>query len=369
MRASTSLARRLSPLGRIASQPLASALRPRLATAAAATATRAIVTIPHPSLNVEGGQTRFAIKMFDHLPSLTDSLAVLRAVEAQLGPVIKVDVPKDTSTMRATNLIFVTLLKPVVLDKPLSLEIPAPTLSTESTHLGGVALKDVLAALHPAAGDSKATKSNTAQPLRFRIEARTSEGKNRQWRQFGARVTRTPHEVQEDDRIVRALREFDGGFYGGFGGVAEQFKSFVNERDVALVEEAAVVEDPEAALEEEQAAEAVAAAKAARKAAKAAALAETAPAAPRSRSSKTKEQKAQAQAKSREEKMRDKALQAALLELKLEREATAAAAETEASAAPEEKEAEVAAQLEPAAQEQEPPTAQKGAWRWLPGRK
>ncbi|WOO83335.1 uncharacterized protein LOC62_05G006862 [Vanrija pseudolonga] len=374
MRASTTLARQI---GRI-SQPLASASRPRVVPATATSAVRAIVTIPHPSLEVEGGQTRFVIKVFDHMATIVDSLAVLRAAEAQLGPILKVDVPKDPSTKRPTNTLFVTTLKPVVFDKSAVFEIPAPHRSPGTGPLGGASLPDVIAALHPAPADARSPRSAAGQPLKFRIEPRNSEAKQRPLRGIGANVTPTEAERAEDDRIVRALREFDG-FYGGFAGIADNFASLVRERDVAVVEEAAEAVE-EVAVEEEEVVAAAAEVEAQHAATAPATPAPVVPeAAPTPRgprlSPKEKEQRKADKAKAREQRARDKAMALAIRQLKQE-EAAAAAAATRIAAEAEAKPAKAAEPVvEPVVPEEPAPEPEtgvktKGAWGWvLPRRK
>ncbi|KAL1405842.1 hypothetical protein Q8F55_007520 [Vanrija albida] len=354
MRAS-SLARPL--VGRI-SQPAASTSRP------VAIPSRGMVTIPHPSLSGDG-QTQFVIKLFDHLPSTVHALAVLRAAEARLGPIVKVDVPKDAGTKRMTNLLFVSVLKPVAFDKSVLLEIPAPVLSRESTQLGGPGLADVVAALHTPATPTEGKKASAEGALQFRIEARgAGRAPPARWaRQFGANVTPTDAERAEDDRIVRALASF-GGFYGGFDGVADKFKAL----EIAPTQ-VAVVEGAEEWTELEQEDEVVPVAP--RRKAKRAPAVQAQPepeAAPRPvRKSHAERLKEQAEARS--SRARTKALEVARRELLLEAEAAAAApveeAPVEAAAVAAESTA-PSAPSAPAPPREERAPEEKGSWGgWL----
>jgi len=250
---------------------------------------------------------------------MAHAFSMMRAVEQRLGPVVSVDVPKDDDTLRPQNTIFITLLRPTKFEEPIVMEIPSPVLSRTSTFVGGIAFNDIDGVLHQHASSTEASRGASGQTLQFNVELRTTDP--RPTRSTLKRVEPTLNEQKEDDEIVRALENFNGGWNGGFAGVADQFQALKIERPepvVEVVEE--VVEEVAAPVVERPVAEVKA---------------------PESVEKKVEAPKQPARpTMTRAERMRQQALQAARAaadhQKKAQEAAAAAAAEAEAKAAAEE---------------------------------
>ncbi|KAK4686142.1 hypothetical protein P7C73_g3987, partial [Tremellales sp. Uapishka_1] len=185
------------------------------------------IRFPHPELDPSLGATRFMIKTFDNMTSMVQAFAVVRSVESELGSVLDINVVKDPDTNLPTNMIFITLLRPYNLVKPLHREIPFPPTPT-SNHLGGPSLLDihnVLVSSPPILTEkSKPPTAKSAKAIQFRIEVRhpappiKKDGRTRKYLS-----NRDERQIKEDEDILSALASFDGGFFGGLEGVKEKF--------------------------------------------------------------------------------------------------------------------------------------------------
>lgn len=187
--------------------------------------TRGLVQIPHPDLQ-SPNPTRFLIRTFDPIPSMAHTLAIVRAVEKKLGPVLDIYVPKDADTLQPNRIMTVSTLRPVEWKDDIVMEIPSPSVSNQ--RFGGVSLSDVTGALEGKTEDK-------SRPLRVRIEVakKAPREKREEVRRRAGGAERA-----EDDAIVRALEKFGGGFFGGMEGVAGKFGGLKVEK---VREEAVVV--------------------------------------------------------------------------------------------------------------------------------
>ncbi|KAK8858872.1 hypothetical protein IAR55_003103 [Kwoniella newhampshirensis] len=228
--------------------PGPSRLRPLLAPLLPSTlpsTRRYLLTFPHPDLDPSKGSTRLVIRTFNNIPSLLHAYAIIRAVEAKLGAsVLDMHLPKDPDSLNPGPTIYLTTLRPVKLDSPLLLEIPSPAISSESNFLGGPSLHDVQAILNnegavPSAS-TELTRSPSGKkdelPLQFRVEVAKNQSQSRRGRERAGSASkhalknkRKRHRAdgKEAAEIVRELKNFGGGFYGGFEGLAEKFEGLL----------------------------------------------------------------------------------------------------------------------------------------------
>ncbi|WVO14315.1 hypothetical protein L204_101947 [Cryptococcus depauperatus] len=188
---------------------------------------RAYVTFPHPDLDPQKGQTRFAIRVFNNIPSLLHAYTIIRAVELKMGvSVLHMRLPKQQDNLSLSPSIFIETLQPIQLDKPLLLEIPAPRISEGSNFLGGPSLSDVSAVLSssPTASSTVSTSPPGGKnaPLQFTVEVQKGTGKE-SLRARIAKRAKPSQDRQNGVEVVQALQTFGGGFYGGFEGLAERF--------------------------------------------------------------------------------------------------------------------------------------------------
>lgn len=164
-------------------------------------------------------------------------MAILRAIEASYGKVISLNVVRDTDSLLPTNTIFMTLLEPIDLGKRHLHEIPAPVSELgDKERYGGPSLDDVrrvLASPHEATSSRPAQSSNTGSRGRaqgnksvitFEIEARRNAGRTRTMKDDPTYRTMTIEMIKEDQEILDALEQFEGGFFGGFEGVADRHR-------------------------------------------------------------------------------------------------------------------------------------------------
>jgi len=198
------------------------------------------ITIPHPELDPSRGQTRLIVRTANRIPSMIHAFAILRAIEFRLGNnVISMEISKDLDTLQPQSRLFLTLLRPVQLSKPLLLEIPSPRISKSSNFLGGPSLEDVQAALRSTQSPiereqgegSTGSTSTSEEPLQFRVEPFANIHKGSRRGSVRPQI-RMGKEVEEDEEIVEALRQFGGGFYGGFTGLAERFRHLARKNQV-----------------------------------------------------------------------------------------------------------------------------------------
>lgn len=209
----------------------ASALRRAAPTLITPITSRTHITFPHPDLDPSNGHTRFAVRAFNNIPSLIHAYAIVKAVESKLGTsVLNVQMPKQQDSLQPGPTIFIETLRPAKLDKPLLLEIPSPQLSSESNFLGGPSLSDVSRVLSEEPTFNSTIDNSPSgrkdAPLQFRVEVQKRKpresGKARRTASF-----RSKQGGKDAAEIVKALREFDGGFFGGFEGVAEKFEAML----------------------------------------------------------------------------------------------------------------------------------------------
>lgn len=209
----------------------ASALRRAAPTLITPITLRTHITFPHPDLDPSNGHTRFAVRAFNNIPSLIHAYAIVKAVESKLGTsVLNIQMPKQQDSLQPGPTIFIETLRPAKLDKPLLLEIPSPQLSSESNFLGGPSLSDVSRVLSEEPTFNSTIDNSPSgrkdAPLQFRVEVQKRKpresGKARRTASF-----RSKQGGKDAAEIVKALREFDGGFFGGFEGVAEKFEAML----------------------------------------------------------------------------------------------------------------------------------------------
>jgi hypothetical protein len=152
------------------------------------------------------------------------ALSIVRAVESSLGAVWQVEVPRDPDSNSPLNMIFLTLLRPAKLPKPLHFEIPWPECTvgrgSDRIRFGGPSLSDVQAVLK--SDPTKMERQKDGKVLQFKVEVRT--GRERREREKSGRRgrPRTGEEIKEDEEILEALRKLGAGPYGGFEGLAER---------------------------------------------------------------------------------------------------------------------------------------------------
>ncbi|WVQ73429.1 hypothetical protein IAR50_003001 [Cryptococcus sp. DSM 104548] len=209
-------------------------LRPSLRTARTHAFARPLstFTLPHPDLAASHGHTRFALRAFDSIPSLAHAYAILRAAESKLGAkALHVRIPKSLDSLKLGPSIYIETLRPVKFEKELLLEIPSPVLSPESNFLGGLSLADVTRVLDADPVISTSVQKSPSngrkdRPLQFRIEPAKPPSRNpskaRRSEQF-----RSKQGGKEGAEVVKALKAFEGGFFGGFEGVADKFEGML----------------------------------------------------------------------------------------------------------------------------------------------
>ncbi|OCF35002.1 hypothetical protein I316_03042 [Kwoniella heveanensis BCC8398] len=197
---------------------------------------RTLITFPHPDLDPSKGSTKLVVRTFDGIPSLVHAYAIIKAIEAKLGTeILDLYIAKDQDAKKLGPTIFLTTLKPVQLDSALLLEIPSPAISSESNFLGGPSWNDISKILSTNTASEtvitsaeKLTKNPTGKdtPLQFRVEVQRKpiQAQRRADRGIKKRV-RYSQDSKEGRDIVEALKQFEGGFFGGFEGLADKFDS------------------------------------------------------------------------------------------------------------------------------------------------
>ncbi|WWD05236.1 hypothetical protein V865_003309 [Kwoniella europaea PYCC6329] len=215
---------------------------------------RTILTFPHPTLeDPSSGSTKLIIKSFNqNFPSLIQIYTVLRQVEKKLNiEIFDLSILKDPDSLSPLNTIFLTTLKPMQLESPILMEIPLSSgkISGESNFLGGPSLKDIQNALNtptqshsPLHQDTEtiSTTSNQSKKggdgdgedvLQIKIELQRKPLKSKSERQIRPKNPnkRLRHSLtgKEASDIVEQLKAFNGGFYGGFEGLAEKFDHLI----------------------------------------------------------------------------------------------------------------------------------------------
>lgn len=197
---------------------LQSAARPALFLPRAVPSSSRKFTLPAPeTVPKEGETSTFVVRCESIIDNPATALRLVRAVEKELGPVIKIDLPKDQDMRRGFKFMSVQTLRPAALSEPIRGELPASYVDKD-VHSGGVSLTDVMAAL---GAEKRSRRSTTEVPrLSYTVNARDTPIQVR--RRVPPRPTAA--QKQEDSRIVSALRQLDSGFYGGFAGLADQFE-------------------------------------------------------------------------------------------------------------------------------------------------
>ena len=147
------------------------------------------------------------------------------------------EMPKDYDVLLPQSTLFLTLLRPVKLPRPLLLEISPPNIKKKSAYFGGPSLEDIQAVLrsNPVAEEQGTI---AVEPIQFRVEmlgARSPQRQRPRRDDFAAR--RTGREVEEDEEIVEALRQLGGGFFGGFEGVADRLRHLARKEETLEEEE------------------------------------------------------------------------------------------------------------------------------------
>ncbi|KAK6907702.1 hypothetical protein L486_05621 [Kwoniella mangroviensis CBS 10435] len=213
---------------------------------------RALMTFPHPTLeDPSSGSTKLIIKSFNrNFPSLIQIYTVLKQVEKKLNiEIFDFSILKDHDSLSPLNTIFLTTLKPIQLESPILMEIPlgSKNISGESNFLGGPSLKDIQNALNtttqthsPLHQDTEniSTTSNQIKKggdgedgdvLQIKIELQRKPLKSKSERKNQTRHKRARHSLtgKEASDIVQQLKAFNGGFYGGFEGLAEKFDHLI----------------------------------------------------------------------------------------------------------------------------------------------
>lgn len=112
-----------------------------------------IVQIPHPALDPSLGSTRLYVQITNvPLPSLVHLFAVSRAVEAYFKtPIVTVDANMNPELVSPYTALYITLLRPVKLDKPLTLLTRQPRISAKDTDIYGPSLQDIRSVLDSTA--------------------------------------------------------------------------------------------------------------------------------------------------------------------------------------------------------------------------
>lgn len=171
---------------------------------------------------------------------------MVKAAESRLGPIVSISVPKDSEIRRARQHVFVTTLRPTTLTADGVLEIPAPATMRSSDYTGvGPTYQELVATLRSDTSPVKPSQNHDA-PIQFRIDALQKAPTPP--RSYTQKVYRNQWERQTDDSIVRALQAFDGGFAGGFDGVADKFAHLVETQPAKADEVAERKKAEEAAL-------------------------------------------------------------------------------------------------------------------------
>lgn len=236
------------------------------------------ITLPHPDLDPSKGATILYVKALHPFKSMVEAFAVVRAVEAQFGSVLNVDLLKDPDSLLPTSSMHLTLLRPVQIQRPLMLEIPAPESSLRKARLGGPSLEDVREVLKSnptasasdfvfpspkselststlrsgwrrtdqvgntdggdatrahrkaqAAASDKATVTTKAS-IQFSVKVSDRNGRPRPTSSIRRRSrASTADEREMDIEVVDSLKRFGGGFFGGFEGLAEDFEHLKSE--------------------------------------------------------------------------------------------------------------------------------------------
>ncbi|EKD01627.1 hypothetical protein A1Q2_04188 [Trichosporon asahii var. asahii CBS 8904] len=206
---------------------LQTAARPALSLPRAFPSSSRKITIPAPELAPkEGETTNFVVRCDNVIDNPATALRLVRAVEKELGPVIRIDMPKDQDMRRGYKFMSVQTLRPASLPEPIKGELGASYVD-QNADQGGVSMTDIMEALGSAQRSPRSTKP--VRRLQYQINERQgpvrSFGRQSQGQGQGRRAPRpTMAQQREDSQIVAALRQLDGGFFGGFAGLADKFK-------------------------------------------------------------------------------------------------------------------------------------------------
>ena len=169
------------------------------------------LTIPHPDLQVARGSkasNRFSLFSQHRILSMVHLFAMIRAAETALGSrVLYIDPFYDTTALRYTPLVHITLAQAVEFDQRLDLSIPPPSLSPKSNHLGGPCLEDVRNAIHSSPDITQF--DNSPDAIEFTIQAKSPEQWRSVQRQPGAYNNGDEKRKQEleDAAILEALEQ------------------------------------------------------------------------------------------------------------------------------------------------------------------
>ncbi|ORY31834.1 hypothetical protein BCR39DRAFT_525633 [Naematelia encephala] len=195
------------------------------------------LTYPHPDLDPSKGTTELYVKFLNKGNTMLDILAVIRAIESKLGPSVFLHVPKDFETLQTSTIFFLHLLRPAQLDRHLLLEVPSPKISRESNHLGGPSLADLMSVLRSNPLDEAGAEGEP--PIHVRVEPVPLSGRRKASKELHVQhisSADTPALRAEDKAIVEALRRFEGGFYGGFQGIADDFAHLAGDSATSTVQ-------------------------------------------------------------------------------------------------------------------------------------
>ncbi|KAH8081414.1 hypothetical protein HD553DRAFT_351531 [Filobasidium floriforme] len=192
--------------------------------------------IPSPGVYPKTGSNVLEIKSNLSYHTLAHTMAIVRAVEAKCGRVVNISQSRFADNQRARPIFQVTVLNPVLFDKPLILEIPQPDLSTSPrmTHYGP-SLRSVQSALSASSSsassfgirkrkDASATAEDVVSstftatvalgtPLKQRLRPRM---KHRERAPAKHDKDQAGRWAREDEAIRNVLGGGFKGFYGGF---------------------------------------------------------------------------------------------------------------------------------------------------------
>ncbi|WWC71073.1 uncharacterized protein I206_105026 [Kwoniella pini CBS 10737] len=217
---------------------------------------RKILTFPHPNLDLENGSTKFIIRCLNgNFKSQLHLYEILKQLEKKLNfEIFNFNLQKNFDNLQKPNsTIFLTTLKPLHLNSSNSLnslnsensdskiiEIKFNNNFTkfkESNFLGGISFNDIQNILNSkenslisssSSSSLKEKEKENIEILQIKIEVQKNisikkkyQPKNLNKRQ---RYSQNGFEASE---IVKSLKKFKGGFYGGFEGLAEKFDHLI----------------------------------------------------------------------------------------------------------------------------------------------
>ncbi|WWC88343.1 uncharacterized protein L201_003253 [Kwoniella dendrophila CBS 6074] len=250
---------------------------------------RSILTFPHPILEQDKstrGSTNLIIKSISKNRNGSDSsfksilhiYFIIKYLEKKLNfKLFKINLSKDPDSLTYLNTIFLTTLNPITLtsnsnsDSGISIkgkeeegegeekdgngngnslrfEIKFPKniyQSKESNFLGGPSLNDISRIINESNFiDTLLTSSSSIgkdkdrdsenEILQFKVEIqrnltkkqKSDKAQKSKFKRSTSRQRYTQNGKEASD-IVQALKEFKGGFYGGFDGLAEKFEHLI----------------------------------------------------------------------------------------------------------------------------------------------